>query len=58
VEFYIADLMRVVTDIVNSSKGEKPDWKRLEAKGEDLKVLARAAQKAERDGNPDENPGQ
>ncbi|MBA7642938.1 hypothetical protein ES703_50647 [subsurface metagenome] len=43
VEFYIADLMRVISDIVNSAKGEKPDWKRLELKGEDLKVLARAA---------------
>jgi len=57
VEFYIADLMRVVTGIVTSSRGEKPDWKRLEAKGEDLKVLARAALKAEKDGNPDETPG-
>ncbi|MBA7687000.1 hypothetical protein ES703_95460 [subsurface metagenome] len=56
-EFYIADLMRVVTDIVNSSKGDKPDWKRLEAKGEDLMVLARAAMKAEAGGSPANNEG-
>jgi len=54
VEFYIADLMRIVTDIVNSARGAKPDWKRLELKGEDLKVLARAAQKG---GSPDEKGG-
>jgi len=56
VEFYIADLMRIVTDIVNSAKGEKPDWKRLELKGEDLRVLARVAQKAE-GGSLDEKGG-
>jgi len=55
VEFYITDLMRVVTDIVESARGTTPDWKRLEAKGED-RVLARAAMKAE-DGSPDKNPG-
>ena len=54
VEFYIADLMRVVSDIVNSAKGEKPDWQRLELKGEDLKVLARAAMKA---GKPEAKVG-
>jgi len=56
-KFYVADLMRIVTDIVNSAKGEKPDWRRLEAKGEDLRVLAQTAMKAERDGSPVENPG-
>jgi len=49
--------MRVVSDIVESARGTTPDWKRLEAKGEDLRVLARVAMKAEKDGSPDENGG-
>ena len=56
-KFYVADLMRVVSDIVESARGTTPDWKRLEAKGEDLRVLARVAMKAEKDGSPDENGG-
>lgn len=67
-DFYVADLMRVVSDIVESARGTTPDWKRLEAKGEALRVLARAAMNAvtdpganeypgDGDGSPDENGG-
>ncbi len=45
-EFYVADLTRVISGIVNSAKGETPDWARLELKAEDLRVLALKAQVA------------
>ena len=48
-KFYVADLMRIVTDIVESARGTTPNWERLEAKGEDLRVLARAAMKVATD---------
>lgn len=43
---YVADLIRIISDIVNSVKGETPDWARLELKAEDLRVLALKAQVA------------
>lgn len=46
-DFFIMDMIRVVSDIQECCRGA-PDWQRLEAKGKDLAVLARAAQKGSR----------
>lgn len=47
-DFYVMDLMRIVSDIVESTRGKAPNWERLELKGQDLAVLAEAAQKGSR----------
>ena len=47
-DFYTMDLVRVVTDITECCRAAPPDWERLQAKGEDLAILARAAQNGSR----------
>ncbi|MBA7607959.1 hypothetical protein ES703_15129 [subsurface metagenome] len=44
-DFYLMDLLRIISDITECCRAAPPDWERLEIKGQDLAVLARAAQK-------------
>ncbi|MBA7653172.1 hypothetical protein ES703_61015 [subsurface metagenome] len=47
-DFFTMDLLRIVSDITECCRAAPPDWERLQAKGEDLAILATAAQKGSR----------
>lgn len=47
-DFFTMDLLRIVSDITECCRVAPPDWERLQAKGEDLAILATAAQKGSR----------
>ncbi len=47
---HITDLMQIINNIIESARGETPDWRQLEIKSKDLRVLAQTAMKAEKGG--------